>query len=81
MKIEKHNAHGLQLVVTISRDEALNINTQLRKAINFSAQTGVDHFIRFASLFEDDNDKWEPTEFAIVIEAGRTREDAREVNS
>ena len=70
MKIEKHNAHGMQLLVRLSVNEALELVEKLLKTGRLVAGTDIDHYVTLPCQFEDDNDKWVPTELALMVEGG-----------
>ena len=67
MKIEKHNAHGMQLLVSLSPKEVWQLIKKLAQTNNMVAQADVSHYVTIACEFEDDNDRWVPTDFTIVV--------------
>ncbi len=57
--IEKHNAHGLNIVIGLSRSEAADLAAKLTAmAVDFTA----DLYIELPAKMEDDNDRWEACE-------------------
>ena len=69
MKIEFHNAHGDQLVLTLNRVEAAHLISKITQALGAVLSTEVVHYAEFDTVFENDNDRWEPTKLDIVVEA------------
>ena len=68
MRIEKHNAHGMQLIMVITPEEALSLIEKLSKATGLTiAFEGSGHYIKQSCLFEDDNDRWETADFDVVV--------------
>jgi hypothetical protein len=64
IKVEKHNAHGLNLVVTLSKSEADNLIALLVNA----TQLRDKNYIELKCLFEDDNDRFESCELDFKVE-------------
>ena len=65
IKVEKHNAHGLNLVVTLSKSDADNLIARLINA----TQLRDKNYVELQCVFEDDNDRWEPCELDFNVEA------------
>lgn len=76
MKVEKHNAHGLELVVTLSQEEAAVFVSKLTTTLRLVRDKDVNHAIHLPCLFEDDNNRWEETEFTVVVERDVRKADA-----
>lgn len=70
MKIEKHNSHGMELVVTFTPVEAREFIEKLFKAYSLTVETKFNHYVTTPCEFEDDNDKWVPTDFTFQVEDG-----------
>lgn len=69
MKVEKHNAHGMQLVVTLGApEEALALAAKLVETATKAMKTGSSHYVSLPCAFEDDDDRWHKTDFAVVVE-------------
>jgi hypothetical protein len=68
VKIEHHNAHGMQLVMLLSPVEALALARKLIDTASRVVETDLNHFVDMPCLFENDNDRWEPTDFDVVVE-------------
>lgn len=68
MKIEKHNAHGLNLDLNFSRNEAIQFANGLLASISESDKTKNNTGFLFNCLFEDDNDRYDPCLLGITIE-------------
>jgi hypothetical protein len=68
MKIEKHNAHGMQLVVTLSLSEAAQLLEKLARTLRLAGDTNVNHYVDIPCKFEDDNDQWVDTDFTVMVE-------------
>ena len=46
MKIEKHNAHGMQLLVSLSPTEVWQLIKKLTQTNNMVAQADVSHYVK-----------------------------------
>jgi hypothetical protein len=68
MKIEKHNAHGMQLIVCLSVSEVLELVEKLSKTGNMVTRTDLNYYVTIPCEFEDDNDKWVPTDLTLAVE-------------
>lgn len=68
MIIEKHNAHGLELVAALSPMEALALARKLvetaERALNDKTRL---YYVSTHCLFEDDNNRWEDCDFDVVV--------------
>lgn len=71
MKIEKHNAHGMQLLVRLSVNEALALVEKLLKTGRLAAGTDFNYYVTLPCEFEDDNDKWVPTDLTLMVESSK----------
>lgn len=68
MRVEKHNAHGMQLLITVTPAEALLLIEKLSKAVGLTIASERDgHYFGQPCLFEDDNEKWVETDFDVVV--------------
>lgn len=67
MRVEKHNAHGMQLIMVITPAEARLLIEQLSKAYGLTFTSEEGYYIENKCLFEDDNDKWEEAKFDVVV--------------
>lgn len=72
MKIEKHNAHGMQLIVCLSVKETLELVEKLLKTSRLSAGTDLNYYVTLPCEFEDDNDKWVPTDLTLVVDDNKS---------
>jgi hypothetical protein len=72
MKIEKHNSHGLQLSVTLTPAEALTMARKLLETAQraLEVKSPVNYYVTVPCLFEDDNERWEPTDFTVSVGSG-----------
>jgi hypothetical protein len=72
MIIEKHNSHGLSLNVTLSKEEAKKLGNMLLGLADNPAGHYNWYFdssyITLPCKFEDDNDKFEDTDFSFILE-------------
>lgn len=68
MKIEFHHGHGNQLIMRLNTYEAAKLLSGVSKSLNKVLGTKVRHYTKFETEFEDDNDRWEPTELDIVVQ-------------
>ena len=69
MRVEKHNAHGMQLVVHLSPEEVFPLIEKLFKVAALVAVTNVNHYATIPCEFEDNNDRgWVPTDFTLMVE-------------
>ena len=75
MKIEKHDAHGMELLVRVSPLEALELAERLARTAQSVLQKQRDHYTRTPCEFEDDNDRWVETDFDILVESTCARHD------
>lgn len=74
MKIEKHNAHGMQLLINLTPVEAIAFARKIVDTAQRSMETVVNHYVSIPCQFEDDNDRWVPTDLDIVVETGSLRD-------
>ena len=77
MRIEYHNAHGNQLVLTLTKQEAHDMVADLAVAISKTNRTDVSHYLVFKTQFENDNDVYRPTDLDIIVEGDETMTAAR----
>jgi hypothetical protein len=68
MKIEYHNAHGDQLILTLTEREAIDMLHKISTALAMMLNTNIGHYVTFKTEFENDNDCWVPTELDILVE-------------
>lgn len=70
MKIEKHNAHGMQLLVKIKPLEALMLAVKLIESAQKAGKIGgtTNFYFSTPCAFEDDNDRWVKTDFDVVVQ-------------
>jgi hypothetical protein len=71
MRIEYHNAHGSQLVLTLSKNEAVEMINGLSTALLKTNLTDVSHYAGFKIEFENDNNRWVPTDLDVLVEGDR----------
>lgn len=72
MIIEKHNSHRLQLNVTLSKEEAKKLGNMLlsladNPTVHYNWYFDAS-YITLPCKFEDDNAKFEDTDFTFVLE-------------
>ena len=63
MKIEKHNSHGLELDITLTKEEAIDLVKTLQ---NCNEKLSA-YALTYGCQFEDDNDKWEDAGLTIIV--------------
>lgn len=68
MKVEYHNAHGSQLVLTLTPREAVEVFARANAALLKTLDTDVSHYATFKAEFENDNDRWVPTDLCVLVE-------------
>jgi hypothetical protein len=68
MKIEFHNAHGNQLILSLSKEEAAWLISDVTKSLLLTSKSDVSHYASFKIKFENDDDRWVPTDFDIVVD-------------
>src|SRR5271155_1656050 len=71
MRIEYHNAHGNQLVLTLTKQEAHDMIADLAVALSKTNFTDVSHYVEFKTEFENDNDRWVPTKLDVLVEGDK----------
>ncbi len=76
MKIEYHNAHGDQLILMLTKQEAVDMINGLSTALLKTNLTDVSHYVTFKTEFKNDNNRWMPTDLDILVE-GDTRLDCQ----
>ena len=59
MKIEKHNAHGMQLLASLSPIEVWQLIKKLAQTNNMVAQADVSHYVTSAKLKTFGLDVWQ----------------------
>jgi hypothetical protein len=71
VKIEKHNAHGMQLLVELKPLEALALAVKLIESAQKAGKIGgtTNFYFSTPCAFEDDNDRWVKTDFDVVVTA------------
>jgi hypothetical protein len=69
VKITYHNAHGEQLVFTLSETEVIQMIRQMVTAVAMMKETQIDHYVTFKVQFENDNDRWVDTDLDIVVDS------------
>jgi hypothetical protein len=76
VKIEKHNAHGMQLLVELKPLEALALAVRLIESAQKAGKIGGSTNFYFSTpcAFEDDNDRWVKTDFDVVVQADNGRD-------
>ncbi len=79
MKMEFHNAHGYQLILRLTEKQTVRMLSKVMSALVAAQSDGVNHYAKFDIEFENDNDRWEPTEFDIVVEVGEDNETCKEI--
>jgi hypothetical protein len=57
MRIERHDAHGEQLVVFLSQKEAVDLLEKLAKTTKLAMGTDITHCVELPCEFENDNDR------------------------
>jgi hypothetical protein len=69
LKVEKHDSHGLQLVVGMHPEEALALARKLVESVEQYQQgkSSNNFYVSIPCLFEDDNDRWAETDFTVVV--------------
>lgn len=67
MRIAKHNAHGMQLLVELTPGEALALAVKLIETARVAQGNLDNYYFSTPCGFEDDNDRWVATDFDIVI--------------
>lgn len=67
MKIEKHNGHGMQLAVTLKPSEALSLAAKLLETAQKALDTDINTYVSVPCHFEDDNDRYVPTDFSVLV--------------
>src|SRR5271170_4712064 len=77
MIIEYHNAHGSQLILTLTKQETVDLITDLSAALLKTNFTDVSHYVEFKSQFENDDDVYRPTKLDIMVEGDETMTAAR----
>jgi hypothetical protein len=70
MQIEKHNSHGMQLLVNLKPLEALALAAKLIQTAQKSVEKNVNHYFSTPCAFEDDNDRLVKTDLDFVVETG-----------
>jgi hypothetical protein len=68
MRIEYHNAHGEQLILSLTPREATWMVSKITTALDMTLDTEISHYATFKTEFENDNNRWVPTEFNVLIE-------------
>ena len=68
MRIEYHNAHGSQLVLTLTKNETVEMINGLATALLKTNLTDVSHYTTFKNEFENDNDHWVLTNLNVLVE-------------
>lgn len=68
IRIEKHNAHGLQLVVSLKPGDVPELIKKLTQAVKLAKKTKVNHYAHFDVQFEDDNNRWESCSFVLSVD-------------
>jgi len=68
MKIEKHNSHGMELVVTMTLDEADDLIAKVSGVAATRAETDLNTYVSIPCQFEDDNNRWVATDFTLMVE-------------
>lgn len=68
MKIEYHNGHGDQLILTLTKNEAVEMINQLAATLLKTNLTDVSHYARLKIEFENDNNRWVPTNLDVLVE-------------
>lgn len=76
MKIAKHNAHGMQLLMELKPLEALALAVKLIESAQKAGKIGgnTNFYFSMPCAFEDDNDRWVKTDFDVVVQAEHTDE-------
>src|SRR5271170_1167888 len=72
MRIEYHNAHGNQLVLTLTKEEARDMIGDLAVALTKVNVTDVSHYVEFKSQFENDDNVYRPTNLDVLVEGDET---------
>jgi len=67
MRIEYHNAHGNQLILTLTEREAIDVIHQVSTALTMMLKTNTSHYAEFKTEFENDNDRWVPTDLDVMV--------------
>lgn len=65
--IEKHNSHGIQLLVKLSSLDAEALAEELRRYAQNASKSGETKYITKACLFEDDNERWESADLDFAV--------------
>ena len=69
MRVEYHNAHGSQLVLSLTQSEAEDMLRRLLKATLMTpSDTGAGHYVDFKCYFENDNDHYSVTTLSMLVE-------------
>jgi hypothetical protein len=70
VKIAKHNAHGMQLLVELKPLEALALAVKLIESAQKAGRIGgtTNFYFSTPCAFEDDNDRWVETDFDVVVQ-------------
>ena len=71
MRIEYHNAHGNQLILTLTKEEARDMIGDLAVALTKVNVTDVSHYAEFQTEFENDDDVYRPTKLDIMVEGDK----------
>jgi len=67
MRIEYHNAHGRQLILTLTEREAIDMLHKISTSLNLMLTTNVSHYAVFKTEFENDDDRWVPTDLDVMV--------------
>ena len=73
MKIEYHNAHGSQLILKLTKNEAVEMINGLAASLLKTNLTDISHYVKFKTEFENDNDRWVPTDLDVLVEGDRRK--------
>jgi len=72
MKIEYHNAHGNQLILSLTPQEATEMISKITTALDKTVLSDVSYYVTFKTEFENDDDRWVPTDLDVVVEGNPT---------